>query len=43
MIHGGTMLEVCSVIGGALILFAALTLWASGGQFKSEHDTDIES
>jgi hypothetical protein len=41
MIHGGTMLEVCSVIGGALILFAALTWWASGGQFKSENDTDI--
>jgi len=33
------MLEVCSVIGGALILFAALTSWASGGQFKSENDS----
>jgi hypothetical protein len=38
MIHGGTMLEVFTVIGGALIVFAALTLWASGGQFKSEND-----
>ena len=35
------MLEVCSVIGGALILFVALMWWASGGQFKSENDTDI--
>jgi hypothetical protein len=39
MIHGGTMLEVCSVIGGALILFAALLLWASSGRFKSENDS----
>ena len=38
MIHGGTMLEVCSVIGGALIFFAALMLWANGGRFKSEND-----
>jgi hypothetical protein len=36
--QGGTMLEVCSVIGGALIVFVSLTLWASGGQFKSEND-----
>jgi hypothetical protein len=32
------MLEVFSVIGGALIVFVALTLWASGGQFKSQND-----
>ena len=32
------MLEVCCVIGGALIVFVALTLWASGGQFKSHND-----
>jgi hypothetical protein len=32
------MLEVVCVIGGALIVFAALTLWASGGQFKSQND-----
>jgi hypothetical protein len=38
MILGGTMLEVFCVIGGALIVFAALTLWASGGQFKSQND-----
>jgi hypothetical protein len=41
MIHGGTMLEVCSVIGGALILFVALLRWATSGRFKSESDTDI--
>jgi hypothetical protein len=38
MIPGGTMLEVVCVIGGALIVFVSLTLWASGGQFKSEND-----
>jgi hypothetical protein len=32
------MLEVFTVIGGALIVFVALTLWASGGQFKSHND-----
>ncbi len=32
------MLQVCSVIGGALIVFVALMLWTSGGQFKSEND-----
>ena len=32
------MLEVFTVIGGALIMFVALTLWASGGQFKSHND-----
>jgi hypothetical protein len=36
--QGGTMLEVVCVIGGALIVFVSLTLWASGGQFKSEND-----
>ena len=41
MNRGGTMLEVVCVIGGALIVFVALTLWASGGQFKSEHETEI--
>jgi hypothetical protein len=35
-----TMLEVCSAIGGALILFVALMLWANGGRFKSENDTE---
>jgi len=34
------MLEVCSVIGGALILFAALVLWANNARFKSENDTE---
>ena len=32
------MLEVCSVIGGALIVFASLVLWANSGRFKSEND-----
>jgi hypothetical protein len=35
------MLEVCSVIIGALIVFAALVLWANSGRFKSENDTDL--
>jgi hypothetical protein len=35
------MLEVCSVIGGAVICFIALVLWANSGRFKSEQDTDI--
>jgi hypothetical protein len=35
------MLEVCSVIGGAVIGFIALVLWANSGRFKSEQDTDI--
>ncbi len=35
------MLEVCSVIGGAVIFFIALTLWANNGRFKSDHETDI--
>ena len=38
MIYGGSMLQVCSVIGGALILFAALMLWTNGGRLKSEND-----
>jgi hypothetical protein len=32
------MLEVCSVITGALIVFAALVLWVNGGRLKSEND-----
>lgn len=35
-----TMLEVCTVIGGALIAFVALVLWANGGRLKSENDTE---
>jgi hypothetical protein len=35
------MLQVCSCIGGALILFVALMLWTNGGRTKSENDTDI--
>jgi hypothetical protein len=38
MIGGGTMLEVCSVISGAVIVFVALVLWANGGRLKSEND-----
>jgi hypothetical protein len=33
------MLEVISCIGGALILFVALVLWANSGRFKSENDS----
>jgi hypothetical protein len=32
------MLEVVSVISGALIVFVALVLWANGGRLKSEND-----
>jgi hypothetical protein len=34
------MLEVCVVISGALVVFAGLVLWANGGRFKSENDTE---
>jgi hypothetical protein len=36
------MLEVTVIIGGALIAFIALLLWASSGRFKSEnaHEED---
>jgi hypothetical protein len=33
------MLEVTIVIGGALIAFIALQLWASNGRIKSENET----
>ena len=36
------MLEVCSVIGGALILFVALVLWANSGRFKSENASELD-
>jgi hypothetical protein len=42
MIHGGTMLEVCSVIGGALILFVALLRWATSGHSKSENASELD-
>jgi hypothetical protein len=32
------MLEVCSVISGALIVFIALMLWTNSGRLKSEND-----
>ncbi len=32
------MLEVCSVISGAVIVFVALIFWANGGRLKSEND-----
>jgi hypothetical protein len=32
------MLQVCSCIGGGLILFVALILWANNGRLKSEND-----
>ncbi len=32
------MLEVCTVIGGALIAFVAMVFWATGGRFKTEND-----
>jgi len=33
------MLEVCVVIGGALIAFVAMVLWANSGRFKSHNDS----
>jgi hypothetical protein len=35
------MLEVTVVIGGALVAFLAMVLWANSGRFKSDNDTDI--
>ena len=35
------MLEVTVVIGGALVAFIAMVLWANSGRLKSENDTDI--
>ncbi len=35
------MLEVVSIITGALIVFISLVGWANSGRFKSENDTDI--
>jgi hypothetical protein len=32
------MLEVAVVIGGALVAFLAMVLWANSGRFKSEND-----
>ena len=34
------MLEVTVVIGGALIAFIAMVLWANSGRLKSGNDTD---
>ncbi len=33
------MLEVAVIIGGALVAFFAMLLWANGGRFKSEDAT----
>jgi hypothetical protein len=33
------MLEVTVVIGGALVAFFAMVLWANSGRFKSDNDT----
>ena len=35
------MLEVIVIIGGALVAFIAMVLWANSGPLKSENDTDI--
>jgi hypothetical protein len=32
------MLEVTVVIGGAVVAFLAMVLWANSGRFKSEND-----
>ena len=32
------MLQVCTVITGALICFISLVLWTNSGRFKSEND-----
>ncbi len=37
------MLQVCVVIGGALIAFVSMVLWANSGRFKSENDSDISN
>ena len=34
------MLEVTVIIGGALIAFIALQLWASSGRHKSHNDSE---
>jgi hypothetical protein len=34
------MVEVTVVIGGALIAFIAMLLWASSGRFKSENASE---
>lgn len=36
------MLEVCTVISGAVIFFLSLVLWANSGRFKSDnaHESD---
>ena len=33
------MLEVTVVIGGALVAFFAMVLWANSGRFKSDTDS----
>jgi hypothetical protein len=35
------MLEVTVIIGGALIAFIAMQLWASSGRLKSDNEKDI--
>jgi low affinity Fe/Cu permease len=35
------MLEVTVIIGGAVVAFIAMVLWANSGRFKSENDTDL--
>jgi hypothetical protein len=35
------MLEVTVIIGGAVVAFIAMVLWANSGRFKSENDTDV--
>jgi len=34
------MLEVTVIIGGVLVAFIAMLLWANSGRLKSENDTD---
>jgi hypothetical protein len=33
------MLEVTVVIGGAVVAFLAMVLWANSGRFKIDNDT----
>jgi hypothetical protein len=35
------MLEVTVIIGGALVAFIAMQLWAASGRFKSDDETDV--
>jgi hypothetical protein len=35
------MLQVVVCIGGAVVAFLSMVLWANSGRFKSENDSDV--